>query len=63
MVMGLETKFYEEQLKELIMFGLEKPIGRNDRHLQASDGLFNRRGRLLHSIVPESRTGTNELKQ
>ena len=61
---GLETKPYEERLKELGMFGLEKRRLNGDtialfKYLK---GRHTGEGKDLFSIIAEGRTGNNGLK-
>ena len=64
MIMGMETKPYEESLKELGMFSLEKRRLRGDmialfKYLK---GCHTEEGQDLFSIIPECRTCNNGLK-
>ena len=64
MIRGLETKPYEERLKELGMFSLEKRRLKGDmitvfKYLK---GCHTEEGQDLFSIIPECRTRNNGLK-
>ena len=64
MIRGLETKPYEERLKELDMFSFEKRRLRNAmialfKYLK---GCHTEEGQDLFSIIPEYRTRNNGLK-
>ena len=64
MIRGLETKPYEERLKELDMFSLEKRKLRGDmialfKYLK---GCHIEEGQHLFLILPECRTRNNGLK-
>ena len=64
MIGGLETKPYEERLKELGMFSLEKRRLRGDviAIFKYSKGCHTEEGQDLFSILPECRTRNNGLK-
>ena len=64
MIRGLETKPYEERLKELAMFSLEKRRLRGDvialfKYLK---GCLTEEGQNLFSIIPQCRTYNNGLE-
>ena len=63
-IRGLETKPYEERLKELGVFSLEKRRQRGDmispfKHLKGS---HSEKGQDLFSVIPECRMCNNGLK-
>ena len=64
MIEGLETKPYEERLKELGMFSLEKRRPRGDMIalFKYFKGCHTEEGRDLFSILPEGRTRNHGLK-
>ena len=64
MIRGLETKPYEERLKELGMYSFEKRRLRSDmialfKYLK---GCHTEEGQDLFSTIPECRTRNNGLK-
>ena len=64
MIRGLETKLYEERLKELSMFNLEKRRLREDmialfKYLK---GCHTEEGQDIFSIITECRTHNNGFK-
>ena len=64
MIRGLETKPYEERLKELGMFSLEKRKLRGDMiaYFKYLKDCHTEEGQDLFSIIPECRTRDNGLK-
>ena len=60
MIEGLETKCYEERLKDLGMFSLEKRRLRGDM-IAIFKGYHTEEGQDLFSIIPECRTRNNGL--
>ena len=64
MIKGLETKLYEETLKELGMFSLEKRRLREDRRalFEYMKGSHKEEGQDLFSMIPEGRTHNNYRK-
>ena len=64
MIRELKTKPYEERLKELGMFSLEKRRLRVDltAHFKYLKGCHTEKGQDLFSITPECRTYNNGLK-
>ena len=62
MIRGLETKPYEERLKELGMFSLEKRRLRGDRRalFKYRKGCNTEEGQDQFSIIPECKTCVGE---
>ena len=65
MIWGLETKPYEERLKELGMFGFEKRRLRGDRRtvFRYLKGCPTEERQDPFSILPEGRTRSHGLKR